>query len=174
MAKNDYLGPKLIIFGTKILILSGGSKSFGTHVTEKPPRHLVCIVFWSGIGSHGPKMPIFGQFWAKILPLLGQKSIFWGHGVKLLVPSYQGTNETPLSCWKHWPVRCGGGIHVKGFLVHAQRHVLKKDYNHYQSCLRWTSSGRTMSCRLSDWLWKIYNSRNAKTLKRHLFIFLPI
>ena len=65
MAKNDYLGPKLIIFGTKILILSGGSKSFGTHVTEKPPRHLVCIVFWSGIGSHGPKMPIFGQFWTK-------------------------------------------------------------------------------------------------------------
>ena len=30
---------------------------------------------------------------------------FWGAGVKLLVPLYQGTNETPLSCWKHWPVR---------------------------------------------------------------------
>ena len=52
--------------------------------------------------------------------------------------------------------------------------VLKKEYNRYQSCLRWISSGRTMSCPLSDWLWKIYNSRKAKTLKRHLFMFLPI
>ena len=30
---------------------------------------------------------------------------FLREGVKLLVPSYQGTNETPLLCWKHWPVR---------------------------------------------------------------------
>ena len=28
---------------------------------EKPPRHFVCIVFWSSLGSNGPKMPIFGQ-----------------------------------------------------------------------------------------------------------------
>ena len=56
----------------------GGSKSFGTHVTEKSPRHLVCIVFWSGMGRNGTKMPIFvvakawlesrserPQFWSK-------------------------------------------------------------------------------------------------------------
>ena len=47
-------------FGPKILILLGRSKSFGTHVTEKPPRHLVRIVFWSGMGRNGPKMPMFG------------------------------------------------------------------------------------------------------------------
>ena len=46
-------------------------------------------------------MPVLGQIW----PFLGQKSIFWGDGVKLLVSSYQGTNETPFQCWKHWPVR---------------------------------------------------------------------
>ena len=50
------------------------NKSFGTHNTEKPPGQLVRIVFWSGIGSNGPKMMIFGQkchYWAKFGP-------FWG------------------------------------------------------------------------------------------------
>ena len=45
----------------KFLTLAGGSKCFGTHITEKPPRHLVRIVFWSTMGPNGPKMPIFGQ-----------------------------------------------------------------------------------------------------------------
>ena len=53
-----------------------GSKSFDTHVTEKPPRQ-----FWAK----------FGCFWAK-------NSFFWVDGVKLLVSSYQGTNETPFLC----------------------------------------------------------------------------
>ena len=35
-------------------------KSFVTHITENPPRHLVHIVFWSGIGQNVPKMAIFG------------------------------------------------------------------------------------------------------------------
>ena len=34
MTKNAYFGPNLAVFGPKILILMGGSKSFGTHVTE--------------------------------------------------------------------------------------------------------------------------------------------
>ena len=37
------------------------TKSFGTHITEKPPRHLVCLFFCSCMGSDGPKRPIFGQ-----------------------------------------------------------------------------------------------------------------
>ena len=52
-AKKAFLGPNLASFGPKVLIFTGGSKSFGAHVTEKP---------------NGPKMPIFGQkcqFWAK-------------------------------------------------------------------------------------------------------------
>ena len=48
-----------------------------------------------------PKMPDLDQIWL----FFGQKSIFWGDGVKLLVSSYQGTNEAPFPCWKHWPVR---------------------------------------------------------------------
>ena len=43
----------------------------------------------------GPNMAIFGPK----LHFLG------GEGVKALVPLYQGTSETPLLCWKHWPVR---------------------------------------------------------------------
>ena len=45
MTKNAHFGPNLAVIGPNILIPTGGSKSFGTHVTEKPPRHLVCIIF---------------------------------------------------------------------------------------------------------------------------------
>ena len=70
-------------------------------IVWKPPRQLLRIVFWSGIRLNGPKMPIFakfGRFWAK-------NPIFGGQGVKILVPSYRDSNETPFSCWKHWSVR---------------------------------------------------------------------
>ena len=72
--KNANIWPKMTkkaYFGPKILILTGGSTSFGTHVTEKP-RHLVCIVIRSGMGTNGPKMLIFGQK----MPVLGQKYKF--------------------------------------------------------------------------------------------------
>ena len=95
-------------FWPKILISTGVSKSFGTQITEETPRQLVPIVFWSGMRPNGPKIPIFGQkcqFWAKFGRFLAKKTIFWGDGVKLLVPSYQGTNEAPFLYWKHWPVR---------------------------------------------------------------------
>ena len=101
MTKNAYFGSILDVFGPKILIFMGVSKSFGTHIMEKPPRQLVRIVFWSGIRSNGPKMPIFGpkcQFWAKFGRFWAQNPIFWGQGVKILVPSYRDSNETPFSC----------------------------------------------------------------------------
>ena len=76
MTKNAYFGPNLAILGPNILIPTGGSKSFGTHVTEKPPRHL----FASFLVGHGtkwvknaniwPKKPNLGQIW----PFKGQKS----------------------------------------------------------------------------------------------------
>ena len=65
------------------VILAGGSKSFGIHITEKPPRHLVRIVLWLAMGSKGPKRPIFSQkckIWPKMqnLAVLVQKIYFWG------------------------------------------------------------------------------------------------
>ena len=70
----------LVIFGQKILFFTGEIKSFVTHISENPPRHLVHIVFWSGIGQNVQKMAKFGQKWPKmqildqIWPFLGQKS----------------------------------------------------------------------------------------------------
>ena len=39
---------------------TGEIKSFVTHIMENPPKHLVRIVFWPGIGQNVQKMPIFG------------------------------------------------------------------------------------------------------------------
>ena len=41
-------------------IFSGEIKSFVTHKTENPPRNLVHIGFWLGIGQNVQKMAIFG------------------------------------------------------------------------------------------------------------------
>ena len=60
--------------------LTGEIKSFVTHITENPPRHLIHIVFWSGIGQNVQKMAIFGLKWPKMhildqfCPFLGQIS----------------------------------------------------------------------------------------------------
>ena len=58
---NACYGLNLVVFGPKVLNFTGGSINFGTQVTEKPSRHLVCFVFWSGMRPNGPKMPIFGN-----------------------------------------------------------------------------------------------------------------
>ena len=57
----------------------GGIKNFGTHITGKPPRYLVHIVFWSSMGPNGPIMPIFGKQNASFVPNL---TVF---GPKILV-----------------------------------------------------------------------------------------
>ena len=70
----------LVVLGQKILFFTREIKSFFTHITKKPPRHLVHIVFWSGIGQNVQKMAIFGPKWPKmqildqIWPFLGQKA----------------------------------------------------------------------------------------------------
>ena len=103
LAQNDHnciCWTKIGWFWAKNLIFMGANKSFGNHITEKPPRQLVHIVLWSGIGSNGQKMPIFGQkcqFWAKF-GRFWAKNPFLGEKVKLLVPSYQEINKTPLLC----------------------------------------------------------------------------
>ena len=64
----------------------GVSKSFGTHITEKPNRQLVQIVFLSGIGQNVQKWQYlaqndlkcifwtkFGRFWAKNPNFYGSK-----------------------------------------------------------------------------------------------------
>ena len=61
MDKNANLGLNLVVFGQKIIFFTGELKSFVTHMTENPPRHLVHIGFWSGIGKNVQKVAIFGK-----------------------------------------------------------------------------------------------------------------
>ena len=85
MDKNAKFGPNLVVFGQKILIITGEIKSFGTHIRENPPRHLVHIGFWSGIEQWAKNANIwpkltknafwtnFGRFWAKNPNFYGSK-----------------------------------------------------------------------------------------------------
>ena len=86
--------PNLAVFGPKILIFPGVSKSFGTLITED---HLGTLfeLFWVG---HEIKWAKKVNIWPK-MPVLGQILPFFGGGVaKPLVPSYQETSETPILC----------------------------------------------------------------------------
>merc|ERR1712213_262767 len=49
MTKNAYFGPILAVFGPKILIFMGVSKSFGTNITENHIDNLSALFFWPGI-----------------------------------------------------------------------------------------------------------------------------
>ena len=91
MNKNASFRPNLVVFGQQILIFTRESKSFGTHVMEKPPRQLVRIVFGLNMGSNRPKRPIFGQkcqFWAKFGRFGAQNPFFgaWGKTFGTLTP----------------------------------------------------------------------------------------
>ena len=59
--------------GKKILIFTGESKSFGTHITKKPPGHLVCIVFWSDKDMERKKNPGRRVKKSSPSPLLGHR-----------------------------------------------------------------------------------------------------
>ena len=107
VTENANFGPNLVVFGQKILIFTGESKNFGTHITEKPPRHLVHIVFWSGMGWNGPKMLIFGPKWPKmhILDQIWPKILIRKGGSKSF-GSYV-TKKTPrhLVCIVFWSAK---------------------------------------------------------------------
>ena len=62
MTKNANFGPNLVVLGQEILIFTGESKSFGTHIMEKPPRHLVCIF----LVGHGTKWARNTNIWPKV------------------------------------------------------------------------------------------------------------
>ena len=83
MAKNFNFWVKLCRFRAKILIITGESKSLGTHITKKntwaPCLHCILVrhvTKWAKNANIWPKMtkkPIFGQ----ISPLSSQKSLFF-------------------------------------------------------------------------------------------------
>ena len=100
LAQNASFGPNLAVLGPKILISMGVSKSFGTNITKKKhwttcPHCFLVRHYLAQNASFGPNLAVFGP----------EIQFFWGQGVKILVPSYRDSNETPFSCWKHWSVR---------------------------------------------------------------------
>ena len=101
LTKNANFGPNLALFGPKILIFMGVSKSFGTNITENHFDNLSALFFGQALDQMGQKIPIFGpkcQFLAKFGRFWAPNPIFWGQGVKILVPSYRDSNETPFLC----------------------------------------------------------------------------
>ena len=138
LAKKAYFGPNLAVFGTKFLIFMGVSKSFGTDITEKPPRHLVCIVFWSGMGPNGPKIPIFGPKWpqmhilGQIWPVLGQldKKLWMSRNVFFfLCFKFSGTVNQIVACicptksvyaWLCCRILPAEKLHLKSYKIELQ------------------------------------------------------
>ena len=108
--KNANFGPNLVVLGHKLQIFIGESKSFGTLATEKTPRHLVHIVFWSGKGQNGPKMPILGPKWPKMpilcqnLPFSGQKPSILSGGSKSFGTHTTEKPPTHIVCIVFWSV----------------------------------------------------------------------
>ena len=78
----------------------GLSKSIGTNITENHLDNLSALFFGQALDQVGQKCRYLAQnaSLGQIWPFLGPKSNFWGQGVKILVPSYRDSNETPFSC----------------------------------------------------------------------------
>ena len=73
-AKNAIFGPNLAVFGPKILIFMGGSKSFSTHITE---YHLSTLFALFLFGHHvGQKCQYLAVFGPKIHFLWGWSKTF--------------------------------------------------------------------------------------------------
>ena len=68
-------------------------ESFGTNITENHLDNLTVLFFGQALDQMGQKC----QFWAKFGCFWDQNPIFWGQGVKIFVPSYRESNETPFS-----------------------------------------------------------------------------
>ena len=61
MTKNAYFGPILAVFGPKILIFIGVSKSFGTNITENHLGNLSALFFGQPYDQMGQKRPYLAE-----------------------------------------------------------------------------------------------------------------
>ena len=100
MTKNADFGPNLAIFGPKSLIFVGVSKSFGNNIIENHLDNLSALFFGQASDQMGQKCRYLAQnaSLGQIWPFWAQNPIFWAQGVKILVPTYRDSNETPFLC----------------------------------------------------------------------------
>ena len=96
-------GQNFVVIGQKILISTGESKSFGTHITGKSPRHLVCIVIWLGMARNGLKN---ANIWPKVtknanfgpnLAVYAKNPYYYGRKQKFWYQRKGKTTYTPCS-----------------------------------------------------------------------------
>ena len=75
MTKNVYFGPNLDVFEQKILTLGGGSKRFGTHISENILGTSTALLFgWAPIGRWGQNV----QFWPQNFDIQDQSPVHPG------------------------------------------------------------------------------------------------
>ena len=80
LTKNTNIGPNLVVFGPKILIFMGVSKSFGTNITENHLDNLSALFFGQALDQMGQKCRYLAQnasFWPN-LAVFGPKIQFFG------------------------------------------------------------------------------------------------
>ena len=84
MTKNAYFGPNLAVFGPKILIFMGVSKSFGTNITENHLDNLFASFFGQALDQMGQKCRYLAQnaSFGPNLAVFGPKIQFLGAGSK--------------------------------------------------------------------------------------------
>ena len=79
MTENAYFAPILAVFGPKILIFMGVSKSFGTNITENHLDNLFASFFGQALDQMGQKCRYLAQnaSFGPNLAVLGPKSNFF-------------------------------------------------------------------------------------------------
>ena len=84
MTKNTYFGPILAVFGPKILILMGVSKSFGTKITENQQDNLSSLFNGQALDQMGQKCRYLAEnaSFGPNLAVFGPKIQFLGAGSK--------------------------------------------------------------------------------------------
>ena len=80
MTKNAYFGPILAVFGPKILIFMGVSKSFGTNITENHLGNLSALFFGQALDQMGQKCRYLAKnaHFGPNLAVFGPKIQFFG------------------------------------------------------------------------------------------------
>ena len=80
MTKNADFGPNLAVFGPKILIFMGASKSFGTNITENHQDNLSALFFGQELDQMGQKCQYLAQnaSFGPNLAVFGPKIQFFG------------------------------------------------------------------------------------------------
>ena len=80
MTKNADFGPNLAVFGPKILIFMGISKSFGTNITENHFGNLSALFFGHALDQMGQKCRYLAQnaSFGPYLAVFGPKIQFFG------------------------------------------------------------------------------------------------